>query len=228
MTRCIIVDDDQMSRLSLERLCGKVEGLEMVAICENVASALEIMKKEAIDLLFLDIEMPEATGFDLLEQCPVIPEVIITSSKEQYAFNAFQYQVADYLKKPIMYPRFRQAVEKVLMKSRPEPSKQEKDSVFIKVDGRLIQLKYDEILYIENVGDYVRFHTDKDKYVVYNTLKSLAEKLPEGKFLKVHRSYIVNLSHIVDIEEGTIVIRKSVIPVSRANRSALMNRLNLV
>jgi DNA-binding LytR/AlgR family response regulator len=233
MLNCLIVDDDRMSRLSLERLCGKMDALHVVASCENVQEAMTVVEKQAIDLFFLDIEMPGGSGFDLLESCAYVPEVIITTSKKEYAFEAFQYQVSDYLKKPILFPRFRQAVDKILLQhqqleDRPSTRSPHTESIFIKVDGKFVQLKLKEVLYIENIGDYVRFHTEKENYVVYSTLKKLASKLPSDQFLKVHRSYIVNMSHIRDIEEGTIVIGNKVIPVSRVNRPILMDRLNLI
>ena len=229
MIKCIVVDDDVMARKALARLANKVPQLELVASCENTHDAMEIMKKQEIDLLFLDIEMPGSTGFDLLEACAVIPQVIVTTSKEKYAYEAFQYEVEDYLKKPITYPRFRQAVEKIQEKqAKSKLPGSTKDSIFLKVDGRFIQVKLDDIFYLENVGDYVRFHLQDQKYVIHGTIKGLAEKLSSDRFLKVHRSYIVNLNKIVDIEDNTLVIKEQVIPISRAHKPLLMNRLNVL
>jgi len=224
----MIVEDDLMSQKLLENHCKKFPELIHIATCENVEEALKVMASKEIDLLFLDIEMPGATGFDLLDQCSVIPHVIVTSSKEEYAFEAFQYQVTDYLRKPIKLPRFQQAIYKIFNSTVQEPHKKSDNHIFIKDEGRFIKIFLDDILFVENIGDYVRFHTDKKNYIVYSTLKKLTEKLPSDRFMKVHRSYIINLDKIVDIEENSILIHKNIVPVSRANKQALMERLNLI
>ncbi|MEN7551368.1 LytTR family DNA-binding domain-containing protein [Rapidithrix thailandica] len=225
---CIIVDDDLMARKSLERLCLKSDNLNLVATCENGEQALDTLQEGDIDLVFLDMEMPELSGIDLLDACPVMPQVVVISGEEKYAYDAFQYQVADYLKKPINYIRFKAAVEKVLATYTIQHSIEPEDAIFIKVDGRYVRIQFSDIFYIENVGDYVQFHLTKKALIVYSTLKSLADRLPKDKFLKIHRSYIVNLDKIVDIEENTLVVKDKVIPISRANKPQLMKKLNFL
>lgn len=227
--RCLIVDDDPMSRKLLEHHCMRNDSLELIAICENVETALETLKNSPIDIIFLDIEMPGSNGFELLEQCSVIPFVIVISSKKEYAFEAFQYQVIDYLQKPVTIPRFQQAIGKVMsqMNSTAVHESVESSNIFIKSDGRLVKIELEDLLYVENVGDYVKFHTVQGKVIAYSTLKRLEEKLDEG-FLKVHRSFIINLSKIKDIEENTIVIGDKVIPISRAHKKTLLDKLNLI
>ena len=227
MLKCLIVDDDQMSRLSLAHLCKIEKDIELVGLCENVKDALGVLRTQTVDVIFLDIEMPEATGFDLLEAIPVMPYVVIVSSKEEYAFNAFQYQVSDYLKKPISLIRFKQAIQKVKIDQEQE-EKVDSENIFIKSEGKFIQLLFDDIDFIENVGDYVKFVTERGNFIVHSTMKKLDEKLPSTKFIKVHRSFIVKLSKIIYIEDNTLVIKKSVIPISRANKSDLLNRLNMI
>jgi two-component system LytT family response regulator len=157
-----------------------------------------------------------------------MPQVIMTTSKTEYAFEAYQYQVTDYIQKPIMQNRFRIAIEKVLeLKILKTTAIPERNEIYVKADGRYIRLAYANILYIENIGDYVKIFTETQSYIVHTTMKYLEEKL-DSSFLRVHRSFIVHLDKIVDIEENTLVISNKVIPISRANKSELMNRLNML
>lgn len=226
---CIIVEDEPMSRKSLQRLCEQHNSLEVLGVFDNATPALDFLAEHEIDLIWLDVEMPGLSGFDLLEQLPAIPYVILTTSKIEYAFEAFQYNVTDYLKKPITLPRFNIAVEKVLeLHARPKTnSSDERKEIYIKTDGRYIRLPFDSISYIENTGDYVKIFTTTQTHVVYTTMKYLEEKLGL-QFLRVHRSFIVHLDKIIDIEDNTLVVNNKVIPISRANKPELMNRLNLL
>ena len=226
---CIVVDDELMARKSLERLCEQHSSLTVVGTFSNASDALAFLADQEVDLIWLDVEMPGGSGLDMLEKLPVIPAVVFTTSKTEYAFDAFQYQVVDYLKKPITQSRFDVAVSKVLKLSatnrvRPATEPQE---IYVKADGRYVRLPFDSISYIENMGDYVKIFTSSQTHIVYSTMKSLEEKLG-SPFLRVHRSYIVPLNKIVDIEENTLVVMGKVIPISRANKSELMNRLNLL
>ncbi|RIV24940.1 DNA-binding response regulator [Fibrisoma montanum] len=229
--KCIIVDDELMARKSLQRLCEQHESLALVAVCEQADEALRVLTEQEIDLIWLDVEMPGLSGFDLLERLPTTPLVVLTTTKTEYAFDAFQYQVADYLKKPIALPRFNLAVEKVLDLSdhrKPvQPPINPRREIYVKTDGRYIRIPYETISYIENMGDYVKIITNTQAVVVYTTMKSLEEKLGR-EFLRVHRSYIVHLDKIVDIEENNLLIANKVIPISRANKAELMNRLNVL
>ena len=226
---CMIVDDEIMARKSLERLCAKYDNLNVVQICENAKDALKYLAEEPVDLIFLDIEMPETTGIDFLNQAITLPQIIFTTSKTEYAFEAFEYSITDYLKKPIAFPRFQQAVEKAFeIQLQNNAYRAQAEEVYIKVDGKYIRIPFNNILYFENVGDYVKVKTEESTHIIYRTLKSIDAKLSNPLFLKVHRSYIVNLSKIKDIEESTLVIGKKVIPISRANKSTLMSKLNLL
>ncbi len=226
---CIIVEDELMSRKSLQRLCEQHGSLSVLGTFDNATGALEFMTENTVDLIWLDVEMPGLSGLELLERLPSIPYVVLTTTETKYAFDAFQYQVTDYLKKPITFPRFNIAVGKVLdLNNRAKAGlPTERDEIYIKTDGRYIRLPFNSISYIENTGDYVKIYTTTHTHIVYATMKYLEEKLG-SQFLRVHRSYIVHLDKIVDIEENTLVINKKVIPISRANKSELMNRLNLL
>ncbi len=229
--KCIIVDDELMARKNLQRLVDQHSALELLGVFENAEDALLLLNEQEIDLLLLDVEMPGLSGFDLLARLSFMPSVIMTTSKVEYAFEAYEYQVTDYLKKPIIGPRFNLAVEKVLEIAVNKQAEKEAGSghneIYIKHEGRYIRLPYEEIQFIENVGDYVKIFTAKNSYIVHSTMKSLDEKLGKN-FLRVHRSFIVSLNKIVDIEENTLVIGNKVIPISRANKNELMNRLNML
>lgn len=225
---CIIVEDELMARKSLQRLCEQHSSLDVQGIFDSATDALTFLSQQTVDLIWLDVEMPGLSGFELLENLPSIPYVVLTTSKTEYAFDAFQYQVTDFLKKPITLPRFNIAVEKVLELNRSKiSSSAERQEIYIKTEGRYIRLPFDAISYIENTGDYVKIFTPNQVHVVYTTMKYLEEKLGT-QFLRVHRSYIVHLDKIVDIEENTLVITNKVIPISRANKPELMSRLNLL
>jgi DNA-binding LytR/AlgR family response regulator len=226
--QCIIVDDEVMARKSLQRLCEQNESLELLKTFENAEDALAFLTTESVDLIWLDVEMPGLSGFDLLENLTAMPQVVMTTTKTEYAFNAFQYQVTDYLQKPITMPRFNMAVGKVLeLASRKTSASPERQEIYIKTEGRYIRLPYSDIMYVENVGDYVKIVTKTQAHVVHATMKYLEEKLGSA-FLRVHRSFIVHLDRIVDIEENNLVVANKVIPISRANKPELMNRLNLL
>lgn len=226
---CMIVDDEIMARKSLGRFCEKHEDLNVVQICENGKEALAYLTEHSVDLIFLDIEMPELSGLEFLEQVVVLPQIIFTTSKTEYAYEAFEYSITDYLKKPINFPRFQLAVEKAIeVQKNNNAYRANAKEVYLKVEGKYVRVAYDDILYFENVGDYVKVKTKENSYIIYSTLKNIDGKLNNPRFLKVHRSFIVNLNKIKDIGEGTLVIEKKVIPISRANKSILMNKLNIL
>ena len=237
--KCLIVDDELMARTYLEKLCAKVPALELIASCSSGEEAIELMNQNQVELLFLDVEMPGITGLELLNHLVYLPKVIMTTSKKEYAFEAFEYQVLDFLKKPISFPRFRQAVEKVLLQEEQSQIKnnEEKvtpeapfvdDEIYIKDNGRLVKVRYKDIFYIENVGDYAKVVTKSDSHTVHGTIKGIASKLPKKYFLKVHRSYIINIKEIVDFESNSILVGDKLVPVSRAHKQDLLDRLNLL
>lgn len=227
---CIIVDDDPFFSTMLNKMCEQHESIDVKEVFENPKEALEFLQKESVDLIWLDVEMPQLSGFDLLKNLVLDPYIIMTTSKEEYAFEAFQLQVADYVKKPISVVKFKETVEKALKHFQSAtagslPPKSE--NIFVKVDGKYIKLNFSEILYLENIGDYVKITTDNQTHIVLATMKYLEEKLGHP-FIRVHRSFIVNINKIVDIEESTLVIGKKMIPISRANKTELLKNLNMI
>jgi DNA-binding LytR/AlgR family response regulator len=171
--------------------------------------------------------MPGDSGFQLLDKLIVMPRVILTTSKTDYAYDAFQYKVSDYLKKPFTYVRFQEAVGKVNESMADKIEAPKNEDIFIKSNGKFIRLNYEDILYIESIGDYVKYCTFDKKYVTHSTLKAVEEKMNKGHFMKVHRSYIVNLRKINNIEDNTLYIGDSIIPISKMLKTEVMGRINV-
>jgi len=230
--KCIIVDDNKMARMALKQLVSQVQNLELVAECSNAMEAYNQLANNGIDLLFLDIEMPEMSGIDLIKKLGAKkPLIIFTTAKTDYAAEAFELNVVDYLVKPITQPRLVQAVEKAqeaLDSNKQEVKVEEQGFVFVKDNGMLKRISIEDILFLEAMGDYVKVHTAPKFHVVHATLKSIEEKLPASKFLRVHRSYIVAINKIDFIQEGTISIGKTSIPVADTHKANLNKRLNLL
>lgn len=228
---CLIVEDEVMARKSLSILCQKIDNLNLVDALSNAEEALPVLESKKIDLLLLDIEMPGMSGIELLEQVVEIPQVIFTTGNKQYAYEAFEYDVTDFLKKPITQPRFIKAINKAFLrheKLNAIATASENNEIYVKSFGRYTRLLLSDILYFENQGDYINVVTDKDSYVIHGSLKSVEAKINHPRFLKVHRSYIINLDKIVDIEDNSIVISSNVIPISRAHKPILMRSLNIL
>ncbi len=224
----IIVEDLQTAADFLKKFCERSGLVEVQGHFLNAEDALIYLSENLVDLIFLDVEMPGATGFDLMDRLVYTPQVILTTSKTEYAYDAFQYNVTDYLKKPFTYQRFLESLQKVQVKKEEEDSNSERDHIFIKSDGKLIRLKNDDILFIESMGDYVKFVTAEKKYITHNTIKNLETKVDPMRFMKVHRSYIVNLSRIDDIQENSLYIKGTMIPISKAHKARVMQKLNIV
>jgi DNA-binding LytR/AlgR family response regulator len=224
----IIVEDLQVAAEFLKRFCEKSGVIDVVQHFYTAEDALQFLKETVVDLIFLDVEMPGANGFDLLDQLSYTPQVILTTSKTEYAYNAFQYNVADYLKKPFTYQRFLEAIQKISKKSEQANGNSEQDHLFIKADGKLIRLHNDDILFIESMGDYVKFITPAKKYITHNTIKNLETKVNPQVFMKVHRSYIVNFTKINDIQENVLFINGNMIPISKTHKSGVMQKINVI
>ena len=224
---CIIVEDEPVSRLVLERFCQKHPGLSLSASFPAAEPALDFLKTHETDIVFLDIQLPGINGFEFLDQVPFMPKVILTTNDTGYAFTAFQYHVADYLKKPFSYPRFEAAINKARDGGLAKKSNPPED-VFIRSEGRYIRLNYTDILYVESMGDYVKYVTADGGYITHSTFKNAVEKLPGELFMKIHRCYIVNLKRVSDVADNHVWLGSTEIPVSKAVKSVLLQRLNIL
>lgn len=231
MIRTILVDDDPIARKSLEKLCKNVAEITVDGIFESAQEALDFLGSSTVDLMMLDIEMPETTGLELLESLSVMPQVIFTTSNRDYAYEAYEYDVTDFLKKPISQDRFQKSIEKAVEKfnalSRITDASMSNE-IYVRADGKLIRVPFTSIHYFENVGDYVKVVTADGNHIIHATMKGVDSRLNHPRLIKVHRSYIINLDHVKDIEDNTVLLGKKVIPISRAHKSILLQRLNVL
>jgi DNA-binding LytR/AlgR family response regulator len=220
--------------MAMKQLITQVKSLELVAECSDAMEAYNHLSTDDIDLLLLDIEMPGMTGLELTKKLGIkSPLIVFTTAKTDYAVEAFELNVVDYLVKPVAPARFLQAIEKakeVFESNKKAPVGQgpEQDFVFVKDNGVLKKINVDDIQYLEAMGDYVKVYTAQRFHVLHSTLKSIEEKLPAGKFVRVHRSYIVALNKIEMIQDGIISIGKAALPIADTYKSVLNKRLNLL
>ncbi len=221
--RCIIVDDDALSREVLRQCISEHKALKLAGSYHNALEAKMALAKKDLDLVFLDVEMPEMTGFELLDSYKNIPQVVMVTSKKQYAFDAFKYDVTDFLSKPIDQKRFNQAIERVQFYADNLAKSVESHTIMIKSDGVLIKLNTDNIDYVEAMGDYIKVLVGNDSYVVHSTMKAFMSQLPEA-FLRVHKSYIVNLDKVVEMDDTFLIGDYFNLPVSRSYKNDVRSR----
>jgi len=229
---CIIIDDDLMSRRVIEEFVSRTEQLNLLNSYENAVDAINAFSTgEDIDLIFLDIEMPEMSGIDFLETLTNPPQIIIVSSKEKYALEAFNYDVTDYLLKPVTYSRFFKAINKANVRFKTKVDTKDNE-IFIKKNSALVRLKYNDILWVEALENYVIFTTFGEKYTIHFTMKAIESKLPSNMFTRVHRSFIVNTRSINIIEDNAIIIStkegNKTIPIGKSYKDKLMGDINLI
>ena len=230
MISCIVVDDDEMARIYLKNLLLGVENLKVMRTCENGFEAISFLKNNKIDLIFLDINMPEFSGIEIVQSIENLPQIIFTSAHAEYALEAFEYHVTDFIKKPIGFERLKKAIDRVKeLQMNVDTAKDLQNDIYIRSDGRFLKLDFDNINFIESLGDYVKFiTTSKNIHIVHSTLKNIDEKIKNDNFLRVHRSYIVNLTKIKNIQDSTLTIGNKSIPVSRSNKPELLKRIRTI
>lgn len=224
---CVIVDDSKLQRLSVVRLIEEHPSLKLLAEFNNALDARRELSKNKVDLVFLDIEMPVLSGFEMIDGLVHKPQIIFITGKTQYAYKAFDYNAVDYLHKPVTKERFKIAVDKAISnyKIKNEIFLENEDYIFVKSDLQKRKVFLDELLYIEALGDYVKLITKRESIIVLSTLKSFEEDLPENRFLRVHKSYIVNLEKINQYNSKRIEIGKNEIPLSRNRKKNLVEAL---
>ncbi len=226
---CIVADDDPMSLKIMESFINKTAGLTCVAYCSSAVDAANALQKDAVDLLILDVEMPEMTGLELIQSLRTKPFVVLVSSKEQYAIPAFDLDVTDYLVKPTDYGRFLKAYNKVVQaRATDDEIIPKANKLFVKADAVLLGLDLDKIIMVEAMADYVRIYIGDKRHTVYSSMKGIEAKLPTSSFLRVHRSYIVNLALIDAVEDNTVVVAGHLVSVGVTYQKGLMARLNLL
>ncbi len=234
--RCLVVDDDPMSVHIVRTCIGNTPFLEATAACSSAIEAAEMLRTQAFDVLFLDVEMPLMSGLDLLRTLPDAPQVVLITSSQSYAVQAFEFAVADYLLKPLSYPRFLQAANKVLENITTQRAADEADTAvatssnteytFVKVDNKLVRVDFADVLYVEALGDYVHLVTTRSKLIVYSTMRAIEEKFPSQRFVRVHRSFIINITCVQALEDNSLIINDKYIPIGQTYMRGLSQRLN--
>jgi DNA-binding LytR/AlgR family response regulator len=231
---CIIVDDDILTCKILEGYVNKYSTLNLIgSFTDSVEARNVLIRRRDIDLIFLDIEMPEMNGFDFMGSLESPPNIIIISSAEEHAIRAFDFNVIDYLLKPISYSRFCKAIDKTIRYySRKEQAPNGDEEIFIKSGSSLVKLKLRDIVYVEALENYVTLNTTDEKYTIHFTMKAIESQLPSGVFIRVHRSFIVNKTMIQTIRENTLDLNvggtlKS-IPVGKSYRDTLLHEINVM
>lgn len=227
--KVLIVEDDKISSELLKQYCLKTGYLEVVSIIEDGIKAIQFLTSNQIDILFLDVNLPNLTGLEILKSLLTLPQVILCTSDINYGPEAFELNAIDYIVKPIEYTRFLKSVNKACENLNNKPNFAiEHENLFIKSNGKLINLSFGDILYIEALSDYATFCTKEKKYIVHSTMKDLEKKLPNTKFLRVHRSFIVNVDKIETIEDSCIIINKTPITIGMTYKDVLSQRLNVL
>ena len=228
---CIIIDDDKLSRDAMKHLVSQVEFLNLVGVCSNAAEALILLKSHKIDLLLLDIEMPNTSGIDFIKSLKNPPLTILVTSRKDYAIEAFECNVVDYLVKPVSFDRFLKAVlkgKKMFENTHQSLDFTNKEYVFIKSNGTIVKININEILWIEALGDYITINTPQKKHTIHSTMKMIENKRPSDGFIRVHRSFIVSINSITSIDVNVIVIEKQLIPIGSVYKESLMKRLKFL
>jgi DNA-binding LytR/AlgR family response regulator len=234
MMNCIIVDDDKLSCKILEGYVNKYASLNLIgSFSDSVSARNELATRHDIDLVLLDILMPEMDGFDFIGSLDHPPNIIIVSAAEEFALKAFEFNVVDYLLKPISYSRFCKAIDKTIRYFSPrEVSNTGDEEIFIKKSSSLVKLKIKDIVFVEALENYVTLNTNSDKYTIHFTMKAIEHQLPSAVFIRVHRSFIINKSMIQAIKENSldITIGGNVknIPVGKSFREGLLNDINVM
>jgi DNA-binding LytR/AlgR family response regulator len=230
MLRCIAVDDEPLALDLLEDNIRRVPFLDLKAKCSNPIEALEVLRKETIDLIFLDIQMPGLTGLQFIQSLAVKPMVILITAYEQYALEGFNLDVVDYLVKPVSFDRFLKACNKAweyfnLKNATTSDSANAGDPgyFFVNAEYSLVKVVFDEIIMVEGLKDYIRIHLTSGKpLVIRMSMKTVEEKLPAKKFIRIHKSYIISLDKITSIRKGSVFLGSAEVPVSDNYKEALM------
>jgi DNA-binding LytR/AlgR family response regulator len=228
----VIVDDEYLAIKIIEEYSLKLDGLKIERSFTRPSDALEFLSSNPVELIFLDIQMPELSGFDLLKKLHNPPLIIFTTARHDYAVQAFELDVLDYLVKPIPFERFEKAVRKTaeyleFKKMRTTSTDAMKDSLMIKADYRIHKIMFESIEYIECLSEYVKIHTAERTYVPFASLKELIDQLPSKKFIRIHKSYIISLAHIVSFNHQSVTLKNGKdLPVGRSYKSSFLSQVS--
>lgn len=228
--KCLIIDDEPLARFHLKELAGQIDFLSVEGTCATALEADAKVKESEIDLLFLDINMPYLTGLEFLEQLENPPLCILTTAYSEYALEGFRLQVVDYLLKPIAFNRFYQAVNKaqqqfIISEKLKKNTSLDEPFLYVRQSDTFIKVSWVDILYIESMQNYTRLHFKDKSLIIHQTMKAIEESLPSDHFFRIHKSYLINITHIDMISGGRLFINKIELPISRTRKEELLNQV---
>jgi DNA-binding LytR/AlgR family response regulator len=229
---CLIVDDEPLAQDLVANFIAKIPYLQLVGKCKNALEAGEILKKQSVDLLFLDIHMPDISGIEFVKNGEHLPMIIFTTAYSHYAMEGFEYNAVDYLLKPFSFQRFVKAVTRAFglynLKTKSRDNSIKKDYIFVNSDYKLVKLNFSEILYIEGLKDYIKIiTTDSKPILTHYSLKAMEEILPANRFVRIHRSYIISIDKLTSINKGSVQIGKQNISVGENYKKHLFDILKI-
>lgn len=222
---CIAIEDEPLALKKISEYIGQIEYLNLLEGFNNAVDAIGFLKKNSVDLIFLDIRMKKLSGIEFLEALQTKPKVIITSAYDEFALKGYELDVADYLLKPFSFDRFIKSVDKVYNQLDVKVNNNSTDYIFVKTESRIEKIEIKDILYIQGMKDYLQIHTTDRKIMTLQTFRNILEILPPTDFIRVHNSYIVSISKIETIERNRIRIGKELIPISDSYKETFYGAL---
>jgi two-component system LytT family response regulator len=218
--KCVIIDDERLAIKVIESHLKNFDHIEVVASFDNPLKAYPVLEQEKIDVIFLDINMPQMTGFSFIENLTIKPLIVITTAYREYAVKSFELNILDYLVKPIPFNRFLKTINKIYQQVymntvSGDANLQQEPHIFLKVNKKLLKINLNDILFIESLKDYIKVITTIGDYVVHKSLTAITEELPQSSFIRVHRSFTISINKIIALEGNTIEISNKKIPIGR-------------
>jgi DNA-binding LytR/AlgR family response regulator len=227
LIKCIIVEDETLAQQVIQSHLKKVDQFQLVGICNNALEAANVLSKEEVDLIFLDIQLPGMNGLNLLRSLENPPLVVLTTAYAEYALESYEFNVIDYLLKPISFERFSKTVNKIvdgrLITLLPKEKDNSSDHIFIKSNSKFFKVNFSEIIYIESMKDYLKIHTNEYKLITHHTMYDMENILPSRQFIRVHKSYIAAVAYIKSIYGNSIEIEKTIIPIGNNYKDKVMS-----
>ncbi len=227
--KCLIIDDEPLARFHMKELADQIDFLTVEGTCATALEADTVVKEKEIDLLFLDINMPYLNGLEFLEQLENPPLCILTTAYSEYALEGYRLQVVDYLLKPIAFNRFYQAVNKAqqqfIVSEKMKKNSFDDPFLYVRQSDTFVKVSWVDILYIESMQNYTKLHFKDKSLVIHQTMKAIEESLPTEHFFRIHKSFLINITHIDMISGGRLFINKTELPISRTRKEELLNQV---
>ena len=232
MIRCIIVEDEVLAQQVIQSHLQKAERFQLVGVCSNAKEAQQLLSTQEVDVMFLDIQLPGITGLGLLRTLQDPPLVVLTTAYADYALESYDHNVVDYLLKPISFERFSKALNKIvdgkfLDDRQPTIINKHNEHIFIKSSSRFYKVDFNNIIYVEGMKDYVKIHTHENMLVTHQTMQEMEQLLPAGKFMRIHKSYIIALNHVKSIFGNSIDIGKATLPIGVNYKEKVMGFIGM-